>query len=63
MSGTDSSSKANESGDERDSVPEDISTTDEPVYPSPIRLILITISLSFSIFLVALDRTIIAPAM
>lgn len=40
-----------------------VSTESNIVYPSTFRLILITISLSLSLFLIALDRTIVATAM
>ena len=40
-----------------------ISNDDNVVYPSGIRLIIITVSLCFAVFLVALDQTIIATAM
>ena len=40
-----------------------VSTESNIVYPNTFRLILITISLSLSLFLIALDRTIVATAM
>lgn len=40
-----------------------ISSDDNVVYPSGLRLTIITVSLCFAVFLVALDQTIIATAM
>lgn len=40
-----------------------MSTESNIVYPDTLRLTLITISLSLSLFLIALDRTIVATAM
>ena len=40
-----------------------ISSDDNVVYPSGLRLVIITVSLCFAVFLVALDQTIIATAM